>query len=389
VRGLEAPAERRGRRRRSTAIHLSLAPGVKARPLEGPLDDVVSFRSQDLRGPLASMLGCAENIDSGELTEVQRHLYATIMVREGRRLTTLIDNALALQGLESGRRKLDIAPVDLRSLIQRAVVAAGDDEARPIAVHLGDELPLVAADAEAILGALANFIVNARRFSPDGGAISIQAQVAGDTVRVHIKDHGIGIEADALPKLFDPYYRSNREVPRVGPGLGLGLALNHRVIEAHGGHVEASSKGSGRGALFEFTLPVLRPDAAVGDVLIVADDARFARVVKAELAAHGLSAVRADDGETAELILDGMKPRAILLDLPLPGLRGEDFQAHMQARLGTRHPLVVVTAESVGPGQISMSEMPGVMAVLPKEAGTTEAAVALIAKALAPEATVE
>lgn len=361
---------------------------MRAPQTDRALDEVVSLRSQDIRGPLASMVGCAENIDSGDLNEVQRHLYASIMVREGRRLTALVDNALALQRLESGRQQLDIAPVDLRSLIRRAVVAAGQDEARPIAVEVVEELPLVAADAEAILAALAHFIVNARRFSPDGGAITIAAKVAGDMVRVHIEDHGIGIEPDALPRLFDPFYGSEREVPSMGPGAGLGLPLNHRVIEAHGGRIKASSKGSGRGATFEFTLPVARPGAAVGDVLIVADDARFARLVKAELAAHGLSAIRADDGETAELILDDMTPRAIVLDLPLPGLRGEEFQTHVRERVGTSLPVVVVTAENVDPAQTSLLEAAGVIAVLPKEAGATQAAVTLIAGALAHGATI-
>lgn len=347
---------------------------------------MVSFRSQDVRGPLDSMVGCAELIDSGGLDYAQQRLYASIMVREGHRLTALIDNAVVLQGFESGHRELDIAPVDLQSLIHRAVVAAGDDDARPIAVHVAEELPLVSADAEAILGALANFLSNARRFSPDGGGIEVTAGPVGDMVQVHIRDHGVGIDAHDLPKLFDKFYRSEREARSVGPGAGLGLALNHRVIEAHGGQVEVSSKGHGHGALFQFTLPVSRPGEATGDVLIVEDDARFARVMKAELAAHGLSAIRADDAETAEHLLAEMTPRAIVLDLALPGLRGEEFLAHLRARVGMRVPVVVVTMENIAPDQISALETAGVMAVLPKEAGATQAAVALIAGALAPGA---
>jgi CheY-like chemotaxis protein len=351
---------------------------------DGDMDDVVSFRSQDVRGPLASMVGCAELIESGDLSYIQRQLYTSIMVREGRRLTALIDNALALQGLESGHRTLDLAPVDLRSLIRRAVAAAGEDQARPIAMHVTGELPLVSADPEAILGALIGFLSNARRFSPDGGLIRIAARADGDMVEVHIRDHGVGINPGALPRVFDKHYRPDREVRSVRPGAGFTLPLNQRVIEQHGGRVLASSNGPGRGAHFQFTLPVARPDAASGDVLIVEDEAGFARLMKAELAAHGLSAIRADDAETAERILAGVTPRAIVLDLALPGLGGEDFLAHIRAPGGVRLPIVVLTADDVVPERFAALETALVMAVLPKEAGAPQAAVALIAQALAP-----
>lgn len=348
-------------------------------------DEVVAFRSQDVRGPLASLLGCVELIESGDLDDAQRQLYTSIMLREGRHLTTMIDNALALQGLESGRRKLDLAPVDLRSLIRRAVAAAGDDEKRPISMQVNEDLPLVSADPEAILGALISFLVNARRFSPDGGQIRIAARPAGSMVRVHIRDQGVGIDPTALPRLFDKHYRSEREVRSLGPGAGFTLALNHRIVEEHGGRVQASSKGPGRGSHFEFTLPVSRPADISADVLIVEDEPGFAHLMKAELARKGLSAIRADDAETAEHLLLGATPRAMVLDLALPGLGVEDFLARIQRGDRVPLPVVVITGKEVGPAEASALETAGVMAVLPKGAGAPQAAVALIADALALE----
>lgn len=346
-------------------------------------DDLVSLPSQELRTPLANMVCFAELIDSGDLTDDQRHLYAGIMLREGRRLSALINKALALQNLETGRRALDMAPVDVRSLIQRAVLAAGEDDQRPIDVQVAEQLPLVSAEAEAILEVLANFLSNARRFSRDGGSITIAARPVGVMIEVDIRDHGIGIEAEALPKLFRKFYRAVSGVGRLAPGAGLGLAMNHRIIEAHGGQVVASSKGSGKGARFQFTLPISRPGAMSPDVLIVEDDAEFASLVKAEFAAQGLSTVRAADAETAEHMLVDMTPRAIILGLALPGLQGEDFLARMRAGGGKRLPVVVLTVKNLGPGEISALETTGAIAVLPKEAGAPQAAVALIAEALA------
>jgi CheY-like chemotaxis protein/anti-sigma regulatory factor (Ser/Thr protein kinase) len=349
-------------------------------------DDVVSLRSQVLRAPLANMVGFAELIASSDLTKEQRQLYVASLLREGRRLTALIDNALALHRLESGHRDLDLAPVDVRSLIVRAVAAAGEDKQRPIDVHVPDKLPLVAADAEAILEVLANFVSNARTFSPHGGDITIDARAAGDMVEVSIRDHGLGVEPEELPRLFRKFYRADSGVRRRSPGSGMGLAINHRIIEAHGGQVSATSKGAGKGTRFQFTLPVARQVTGTGYILIVEDDAGFASLIKAEFATLGLDTVRATDAETAQHMLVETTPRAIVLDLRLPGLQGEDFLAHMRAGFGTRLPVVVLTAKELAPAEISALETAGAMAVLPKEAGAPQAAVALIAGALALDA---
>jgi CheY-like chemotaxis protein len=346
-------------------------------------DDVVSLRSQALRAPLANMVGFAELIASSDLTKDQRQLYMASLLREGRRLTALIDNALALHRLESGHRDLDFAPVDMRSLILRAVAASGEDRQRPIDVHVPESLPLVSADAEAILEVLANFLSNARTFSPHGGDITIGARAAGDMVEISIRDHGVGVEPEDLPRLFRKFYRADTGVRRRNPGAGMGLAINHRIIEAHGGQVAAASKGAGKGTRFQFTLPVARQVTGTGYILIVEDDAGFASLIKAEFATLGLDTVRAADAETAQHMLADTTPRAIVLDLRLPGLQGEDFLAHMRAGFGTRLPVVVLTAKELLPGEITALETAGAMAVLPKEAGAPQAAVALIAEALA------
>ena len=201
-------------------------------------------------------------------------------------------------------------------------------------------------------------------------------------IEVDIQDHGIGIETGELPKLFRKFYSADSGVGRLAPGAGLGLAINQRIIEAHGGKVAASSKGPGKGARFQFTLPIARPGASSGKVLIIEAHAGFASLLRAELAAEGLSTVRAADAETAERVLVEVAPLAIVLDLVLPGLQGEDFLARMWAAGGARLPVVVVTAKDLGPDDMSTLLKTGATAVLPKEAGAPQAAVALIARAL-------
>jgi nitrogen-specific signal transduction histidine kinase/CheY-like chemotaxis protein len=348
-----------------------------------PTDDLVSLGSHELRNSVSSIVGCAELIDSGDLADDALHLYTGILLREGRRLSAVVNRAVELQRLEHGDRDLDLAPVDLRSLIQRAAVAAGTDELRPIDIDVPSELPLVSAEAEAILEVLGNFISNARRFSPNGGSIEIAARQLGDMVEVDIRDHGIGIEAEVLPKLFRKFYTADSGVGRLTPGAGLGLAINHRIVEAHGGQVVASSRGAGKGARFQFTLPISRPSATSGKVLIIEDDAGFAALLKAEFAAEGLGTVRAADAETAERMLVDTTPLAIVLDLALPGLQGEDFLTRLWSVGGARLPVVILTMKNLNAAQISALEQAGATAVLPKEAGALQAAVALIAGALA------
>jgi CheY-like chemotaxis protein len=204
-------------------------------------------------------------------------------------------------------------------------------------------------------------------------------------VEVSVQDHGIGLEAQALPRLFTKFYRADRGLGRLPPGAGLGLAMSHRIIEAHGGQVDASSNGEGKGARFQFTLPTLQPSAITADVLIVEDDQWFATVLKAELGAHDVTSLRASDAETAERLLREMTPRAIILDLVLPGLQGEDFLARMWSRGGKSVPVVVLTAKDIRAEEVRALEAQGAIGFLPKEAGAPQAAVALVMEFLAQE----
>jgi CheY-like chemotaxis protein len=349
-----------------------------------PEDDVVSLRSQALRTPLDSMVVFADLVAATDVTEEQRQLYASRLRRESRRLSGLIDNALELQRLEAGRRELNLGPVDVASLISRAAVAANEDERVPIRVEAAGPLPLVWADAEAILEVLANFLDNARRFSLDSGPIAIEARVAGKMVEISVRDHGIGLEAVELPKVFRKFYRAKNGLHMRGPGAGLGLAINRRIVESHGGQVAAISGGPGQGAIFQFTLPVARDLTKSDYVLIVDGDAAFARLLKTELASGGLETLRASDAETAQKMLVVSAPQAIVLDLGLAGLPGEGFLARLRSAPGMRPPVVVLTSNDLRAAELAALDEWGVMAVLPKEAGAPQAAAALIAEALTP-----
>jgi PAS domain S-box-containing protein len=349
-------------------------------------DEMVSLVSHELRTPLASLLGFTELLYSREFSEAQRRQYLGVMLREGRRLTDLINDVLHIQRLEAGHQDLNFAPADLEALIQRAVNAAGADVLRPIQVRTSGKLPLAMIDTDSILQVLANFLTNARKYSPDGGDILVSTNLVGGMITIDVQDSGLGLPSHELPKLFATFYRVESGDRRLIKGTGLGLAINRRIVEAHGGEVSAHSDGPGKGSRFQFTVPVVEPGPKVADVLIVEDDAGFGRLLQEQFVARGLTAVRAADAETAQRLLkEGMKPRAVISDLLLPGLQGEEFVARLGSDAGPAMPVVVLTVKQLAPHELSALEKVGVTAVLPKEAGATQAAASLIVAALAKE----
>jgi PAS domain S-box-containing protein len=375
---------------RDVTDHNVMAEALKASEVRSILavshakDEMVSLVSHELRTPLASLLGFTELLYSRELSEPQRKQYLEVMLREGRRLTDLINDVLHLQRLEAGHQDLNVAPADLEALIRRAVVSAGEDAKTPIRMLVSSPLPLVRVDTDAILQVLANFLTNARKYSPEGGSILVSTKVVGDMVEIEILDHGLGIPADSLPKLFATFYRVESTDRRLIKGTGLGLAINRKIIESHGGRVEVHSDGPGHGSRFMFSLPAVVDTPKAADVLIVEDDVGYARLLQEQFVARGLTAVRAGDAETAERLLkEGMKPRSVVTDLVLPGVQGEEFLTRLGADAASAVPILVLTVKNLAPAEISALEKVGVTAVLPKEAGASQTAVGLITQALA------
>jgi PAS domain S-box-containing protein len=354
-----------------------------AMELDRAKDELIGMVSHELRTPLASLVGFTELLLDREFTDAQRKQYLETMLKEGRRLTDLINDFLDLQGLEGGYKKLDLGPADLRAVIMRAIVAEGDDPGRQIEVDLPSDLPLVIADTNAILQVLINMLSNARKYSPGGGSIRVRATVIGEVVEVSIQDQGLGFPPDALPMLFNKFYRVANPDRRQIAGTGLGLAISRRIIEVHGGRVGAESAGLGLGSRFYFTLRIVTAEAKSGDVLLVEDDVGFARLLEAELAVRELTSVWAPDSETAGRLIGQMTPRAVVLDLMLPGASGEEFLARLRAAQGIELPVVVVTIKELEATETLALRTSGVLAVIKKHSGAAKEAALFVAEALA------
>jgi signal transduction histidine kinase len=224
-------------------------------------DEFFTGISHDLRTPLAAIRWSADLLHSGSLgplTPRQKRLAETIQ-SSSRRLLTLAGQIVELGRLRAGRLHLELRPTDLRDVIGQAV-----DEVRPLAergqlrleVEVPQDLPQTAADPERLHQIVVNLLANAVRFTPPGGRVSVSAKPDGAEVTVRVTDTGVGIPADLLAKIFDPYEQAHRG----RGGSGVGLTMVRGLVEAHGGRVWAESE-EGRGSCFTFTLPVAMPAA--------------------------------------------------------------------------------------------------------------------------------
>ncbi len=224
-------------------------------------DEFFTGISHDLRTPLAAIHWSADLLHGGSLgplTPKQMRLAENIQ-SSSRRLLGLAGQIVELGRLRAGRLHLDLRPTDLRAVIGQAV-----DEVRPLAergqlrleTQLPHDLPATPADAERVHQVVVNLLANAVRFTPPGGRVSVSAALEGTEVAVRVVDTGVGIPADLLAKIFDPYEQAHHG----RGGSGVGLMMVRGLVEAHGGRVWAESE-EGRGSCFTFTLPVAAPTA--------------------------------------------------------------------------------------------------------------------------------
>ncbi len=366
-------------------LHQSQARAEANAELNRAKDEMMSMVSHEMRTPLASIVGFTELLVTREITPKKRGEYLAVMLQEGRRLTALINDFLDLRRIEGGHLKMRFAPGDINALIKRAVALIGDPAGISIETRLADDMPLVRIDGDSIFRVVANLLSNARKYSPDGGTIVVGAGVVADMVEVYVQDEGLGIPADALAHVFRRFFRVDNPDRNGIKGTGLGLAICKNIVEAHGGAIGVSSDGLGKGARFRFTVPCAREATQTGDVLVVEDDSGFAHLLEAELTASGLSSIWAADAETAERLMTKKKARAVVLDLLLPGLSGEDFLRRLRATHGSGIPVVVVTQKDLDPAESLVLHKLGVSAVLRKGPGMAETAANMIGKSLAAQ----
>jgi PAS domain S-box-containing protein len=306
-------------------------------------DDFLATVSHELRTPLTAILGWTRMLRTGAVAEASFARALETVERNARVQAQLIEDILDVSRIVSGKMRVEIRKLDLRSVLLAALEAAG-----PAAQAKGVELlPSICdgaieclADPGRLQQICWNLLANAIKFTPRGGRVTAQLsrESSGDGAQgvISVVDTGAGISPDFLPHVFERFRQEDSSMTRSQGGLGLGLAIVRHLVELHGGKVEAFSEGEGRGARFVVRLPLAKPAtsevpavAAAGaevrilslaglKVLVVDDEPAAREAIVHALQVAGAEVCTAADADHAvdALLLD--VPNVLLSDIGLP-----------------------------------------------------------------------
>ena len=224
-------------------------------------DEFLATLSHELRTPLNVMLGWVQLLKKNGMNQEVLERAVDAIERSARTQTQLVDDLLDITRIRNDSLQLAMRAMNLPSVIEPAA-----DGFRPVAesrridlaVQLTSGECMVLGDADRLQQVVNNLLSNAIKFTPDGGSVSLTLEKLDSICRICVKDSGKGIDPDFLPYIFDRYSQSKDTKSGRKGGLGLGLAIVHRIVEMHGGTIRAESDGDGKGSTFTVELPMLQ-----------------------------------------------------------------------------------------------------------------------------------
>lgn len=329
-------------------------------------DEFLAILGHELRNPLAPILTAAHLLRTRSGGAFEREL--DVIDRQASHLVRLVDDLLDVSRITRGKIELRRERVELARIVERAiemVTPVLEERRHVLDVQVAASELAVDADPSRIAQVLANLLSNAAKYTEKGGRITLGARRTGEEIAVSVKDTGMGIEPDMLPRVFDLFAQAPQALDRARGGLGLGLAIVRRLTELHGGRVVAHSDGKGRGSEFTITLPIAPasrlsetaeassapPVDATGSwkILIVDDNENAADMLAESLSDVGHSTRVAYNAPRAIELVEEFHPEVALLDIGLPVMDGYELAQRLRERHESRIRLVAIT----GYGQAS------------------------------------
>ncbi|CAH2903510.1 MAG: Chemotaxis protein methyltransferase CheR (EC [uncultured Paraburkholderia sp.] len=235
------------------------------REANGAKDAFLAMLGHDLRNPRAPIVSALELMERRGTDSTARE--RAVIQRHVDHLARLVDDLLDVSRMIRGNVELDRQLVDVHEVVVKAVEMTRvlvQRRAHRLNIEVDGALKCL-ADPARLVQAIANLLINAARYTEPGGVITVSAAgTDADTLRIGVRDTGIGIAPDALPRIFDILYQGTQTIDRAHGGLGIGLALARNFVELHGGHVEAASGGRGCGSQFTIVLPCAPSPAMAG-----------------------------------------------------------------------------------------------------------------------------
>ncbi|AMV36083.1 PAS domain S-box protein [Planctomyces sp. SH-PL62] len=351
--------------------------------------EFLALLAHELRNPLAPLRNGLQLMRQAEVPAPLAWA-RDMMGRQLGHMVRLIDDLLDVSRINQSKLELRRARVSLDEVVATAV-----ETARPTIEAAGHELTVALpvepirldADLTRLAQVFSNLLTNSAKYTPPGGRIRLSAHREAGQVVVAVRDDGLGIPADALPRLFDMFSQVDRGDDRIAGGLGIGLALVKGLVEMHGGSVDAASDGPGLGSTFTVRLPVSpepEPDptadpaataatAVVPRRILVVDDSRDSALSMAEiLRILGCEVRTAHDGVEAVAAADDFRPDVILMDVGMPRLNGYDATRRIREAPWGRDILVVALTGWGQPADRALSRQAGCDAHLVKPVDLSE-----------------
>jgi signal transduction histidine kinase/DNA-binding response OmpR family regulator len=327
-------------------------------------NEFLSMLAHELRNPLAPIRNAIEVMKlRGELPH-ELGWARDVIDRQNRQLSRLVDDLLDVSRITRGKIELRTQPLEMAAVVAQAVEASRpfiESKRHDLSVTVSPDPLHLVGDPARLAQVLTNLLINAAKYTEEGGRITLSAHRDGLDVVVAIRDTGIGIPPDMLKSVFDLFIQVEQAIDRSQGGLGVGLTLVRRLVEMHGGSVSATSAGLGQGSEFVVRIPALesapaapapatrtsrngaRPVKALR-VLVVDDNADTADTLSALLELEGHLVRRAHDGPTALAAADTFRPDAVVLDLGLPGMDGFEVARRLRNRPGGPGPVLVAVS---------------------------------------------
>ena len=321
-------------------------------------DEFLATLAHELRNPLAPIRLAAGIFGSPGASEAQKSRSQQIIERQVRHMALLLDDLFDISRITLGKLVLRKEQLDLRTVIEAAIETTRvkiETKQHELVVNMPATPILLEADPLRLEQILTNLLNNAAKFTPNAGCIRITATRNGDIAKVSVSDNGLGIAHENLRVIFERFAQVPVAGSHINTGLGIGLALAKGLAKLHGADIRVRSEGLGRGAEFNLTLPVLpvntagtSPNVIQGVTLnkrriLVADDNRDIAETMAEiLRLEGHEVHVAFDGKEALESYRQVDPDVVLLDIGMPGLRGDEVARIIRAQSVTVR-LIAVT----------------------------------------------
>lgn len=321
-------------------------------------DRFLAVLSHELRNPLAPLRNTVQLLqqqtpESSELQQVYN-----ILDRQVRLLTRLVDDLLDLSRITSGKLGINKELIEVSVVLERAVEMARpaiDAHRHNLSVEPLNEPIWLQGDSIRLEQAVINLLTNAAKYTEEGGKIWLSAERQDTNVAIRVRDTGVGLEAEMLPRIFEMFTQVDSSTNRAQGGLGIGLSVVKRIAELHGGSVDARSGGPGTGSEFTLRLPAVL--AAIGEkdasyeaakkaasalrILVVDDNADSADSLALLLKHMGHDVQAVHSGAAAIHVVKHFQPQVILLDLSMPILDGYQVAQRLRLHLDMKQVVLI------------------------------------------------